>query len=97
MQRMSIGGLPFTKILILASNPQRRSHLCLDQEVRDISEGLQQAQHRQLFTLEQRRVVRSSVFSVLCWILILRLCISLGMVAEMKAYHSRMNLGSQAY
>jgi hypothetical protein len=46
------------KILILAANPKGTSPLRLDQEVRDISEGLRRSQHRDHFILEQRWATR---------------------------------------
>ncbi len=46
------------KILILAANPKDSSRLRLDQELRDIEEGLKRAQHRDQFTLTQRLAVR---------------------------------------
>ena len=49
--------LPQT-ILFLATNPKDTSRLRLDQELRDISEGLQRAQKRDQFNLEQRWAVR---------------------------------------
>ncbi|NJN91168.1 MAG: CHAT domain-containing protein [Leptolyngbyaceae cyanobacterium SL_5_14] len=45
-------------ILFLAANPKGTSLLRLDQEVRDITEGLQRAQHREYFQLKQRWAVR---------------------------------------
>lgn len=45
-------------ILFLASNPKDTGRLRLDQEVRDISEGLQRAKKRDQFALEQRWAVR---------------------------------------
>ena len=45
-------------ILFLAANPQGTTPLRLDQELRDISEGLQRAQKRDRFKLEQRSAVR---------------------------------------
>jgi hypothetical protein len=45
---------PATKtILFLAANPKGTSQLRLDQELRDIGEGLQRAKHRDRFQLEQ--------------------------------------------
>ncbi|MBD1915430.1 CHAT domain-containing protein [Phormidium sp. FACHB-322] len=46
------------KILILAANPKNTSRLRLDEELRDIEEGLKRAQHRDRFTLAQRLAVR---------------------------------------
>ncbi|NER82700.1 MAG: CHAT domain-containing protein [Leptolyngbya sp. SIO1D8] len=46
------------KILILAANPERTTHLRLDQEVREIEEGLRRSQKRDHFKLEQRWAVR---------------------------------------
>ncbi|MCV3215457.1 hypothetical protein OGM63_18385 [Plectonema radiosum NIES-515] len=47
------------KILILAANPKDTVRLRLDQEVRDIEEGLQLAAQRDKFTLQQKWAVRS--------------------------------------
>ena len=46
------------KILILAANPKNTPHLRLDQEVRDIEEGLTRAQQRDRFELVQRWAAR---------------------------------------
>jgi CHAT domain len=46
------------KILILAANPKGTSALRLDQELRDIADGLQRAQKREQFSLEQKLAVR---------------------------------------
>jgi|GEM_PF-6277658 len=46
-------------ILFLAANPKDTGRLRLDQELRDIAEGLQRAQKRDHFNLEQRLAVRS--------------------------------------
>lgn len=45
-------------ILFLAANPKNTERLQLDQELRDIAEGLQRAQKRDWFNLEQRLAVR---------------------------------------
>ncbi|BAY25522.1 hypothetical protein NIES2100_53280 [Calothrix sp. NIES-2100] len=45
-------------ILFLAANPKNTTRLRLDQELRDIGEGLQRAQKRDQFKLEQRLAVR---------------------------------------
>lgn len=45
-------------ILFLAANPRDTQPLRLGQELRDIDEGLQRAQHREEFQLEQRLAVR---------------------------------------
>jgi hypothetical protein len=45
-------------ILILTANPKGTSRLRLDQEVRDIAEGLQRAKKRDQFVLESRLAVR---------------------------------------
>ncbi|MBE9063057.1 CHAT domain-containing protein [cf. Phormidesmis sp. LEGE 11477] len=50
------------KLLILAANPQGSSRLRLDQEVRDISEGLKRAEHRDKFEIAQRWAVRPRDF-----------------------------------
>ena len=47
-----------TTILFLAANPKDTGRLRLDQELRDIAEGLQRAQKRDQFNLEQRLAVR---------------------------------------
>jgi WD40 repeat protein len=47
------------KILILAANPKNTVRLRLDQEVRDIEQGLQLAAQRDKFTLQQKWAVRS--------------------------------------
>lgn len=46
------------KLLILAANPTNTSRLCLEEELRDIDEGLRRAQHRDRFSLAQRLAVR---------------------------------------
>lgn len=46
------------KILILAANPKNSSRLRLDEELRDIEEGLRRSRHRDQFTLTQRLAVR---------------------------------------
>ncbi|MBD2205989.1 CHAT domain-containing protein [Calothrix sp. FACHB-1219] len=46
------------KILILAANPSNTSRLRLDQELRDIKEGLQRAQNRENFDLRYDLAVR---------------------------------------
>jgi hypothetical protein len=53
---------PKRKLLILAANPQGSTRLRLDKEVRDISEGLKRAQHRDEFEIAQRWAVRSRDF-----------------------------------
>ncbi len=45
-------------ILFLGANPQDTSRLRLDQELRDIGEGLQRSQQRDRFNLEQKWAVR---------------------------------------
>jgi hypothetical protein len=45
-------------ILFLAANPKDTGRLRLDQELRDIADGLQRAQKREQFNLEQRLAVR---------------------------------------
>ncbi|WP_204154381.1 TIR domain-containing protein [Leptolyngbya sp. CCY15150] len=49
---------PTQTILFLSANPKDTSRLRLDQELRDIDEGLRRAQHRDQFRLEQRSAVR---------------------------------------
>lgn len=46
------------KVLILAANPKDTSRLRLDQELRDIEEGLQRSQKRDQFSLKQQLAVR---------------------------------------
>jgi hypothetical protein len=46
------------KILILAANPKNTTPLRLDQEVREIDEGLTRAKQRDRFELEQKWAVR---------------------------------------
>lgn len=50
------------KLLILASNPKSTSRLRLDEEVRDISEGLRRAEHRDQFEIVQKWAVRPRDF-----------------------------------
>lgn len=50
------------KILILAANPKSTTRLRLDEEVRDISEGLKRARNRDTFEIEQRWAVRPRDF-----------------------------------
>jgi tetratricopeptide (TPR) repeat protein len=50
---------PAKKILILAANPKQTSRLRLDEEVRDIKEGLQRSPQRDKFILQQELAVRS--------------------------------------
>jgi len=47
------------KLLFLASNPKSATRLRLDEEIRDISEGLKRADHRDDFEIAQRWAVRS--------------------------------------
>ena len=49
---------PVKKLLILAANPKGTSPLRLDEEVREIEAGLQRAQKRDQFILEQKWAVR---------------------------------------
>jgi len=49
-------------ILILAANPKNTPRLRLDQEVREIDNGLQRAQRRDEFILKQVWAVRRSDF-----------------------------------
>ncbi|MEO1067529.1 MAG: CHAT domain-containing protein [Cyanobacteria bacterium J06638_6] len=46
------------KILILAANPKTTSRLRLDEELRDIEEGLKRSQQRDQFSLTQRLAAR---------------------------------------
>lgn len=50
------------KLLILAANPKSSTRLRLDEEVRDISEGLRRARHRDAFEIAQRWAVRPRDF-----------------------------------
>ena len=52
------GNAPVKTILILAANPKGTSRLRLDEEVREIEAGLQRAQKRDKFILEQKWAVR---------------------------------------
>jgi hypothetical protein len=45
-------------ILILTANPRTTSRLRLDEEIREIDEGLYRAKHREQFNLVQRWAVR---------------------------------------
>ena len=47
------------KILFLAANPKNTTRLRLDEELRDIKEGLRRAQQRDQFTLVSHEAVRS--------------------------------------
>jgi WD40 repeat protein len=49
-------------ILILAANPTNTSRLRLDEEIREIDEGLRRANRREQFKLEQKWAVRSRDF-----------------------------------
>lgn len=49
-------------ILILAANPQNTTPLRLDQEIREIDEGLRWANKREQYKLEQKRAVRPRDF-----------------------------------
>lgn len=46
------------RLLILAANPTNTNRLRLEEELREIDEGLRRAQHRDQFTLTQRLAVR---------------------------------------
>ena len=50
------------KLLILAANPKSSTRLRLDEEVRDISEGLKRSQNRDDFEIAQRWAVRPRDF-----------------------------------
>jgi hypothetical protein len=59
-QRQAAGiRMSVKKVLVLAANPIGTTRLRLDQEVREISTGLQRAKKRELFDLEQRWAVRT--------------------------------------
>jgi CHAT domain len=49
---------PIEKILILAANPKNSTPLRLDEEVREIDEGLKRSKYRDRFELEQKWAVR---------------------------------------
>ncbi|MGL6139345.1 MAG: CHAT domain-containing protein, partial [Planktothrix sp.] len=49
-------------ILILAANPTNTSRLRLEEEIREIDEGLRRANQRHLYKLEQKLAVRSRDF-----------------------------------
>jgi hypothetical protein len=49
---------PVKKILILAANPKTTPRLRLDEEVREIEEGLKRAKHRSQFEIHSRWAVR---------------------------------------
>jgi hypothetical protein len=49
---------PVRKILILASNPNTTPKLRLDEEVREVQEGLQRSKHRDQFEIQSRWAVR---------------------------------------
>jgi len=53
---------PKRKLLILAANPKSSTRLRLDEEVRDINEGLKRARHRDDFEIAQRWAVRPRDF-----------------------------------
>jgi hypothetical protein len=56
--RPEIPTTPNRTLLILAANPTNRDRLRLDQEVREIEEGLRRSKHRDRITLQQRWAVR---------------------------------------
>jgi hypothetical protein len=56
--KAAVSGDVVRKILILAANPKGTIQLRLDQEVRDIAEGLRRSQRRDQFVLEQQWAVR---------------------------------------
>ena len=53
---------PQRKLLILAANPKDSTRLRLDEEVRDISEGIKRSYHRDDFEIIQRWAVRPRDF-----------------------------------
>ena len=53
---------PVKTILILAANPKNTAPLRLDQEIREIDEGLRRANKREQYKLEQKWAVRSRDF-----------------------------------
>ena len=50
--------LPVKTILVLAANPKGTSKLRLDEEVREIDEGLRRSEHRECFQLKSRWATR---------------------------------------
>lgn len=46
-------------ILVLAANPSSTSRLRLDEEIREIDEGLRRANKRELFKLEQKWAIKT--------------------------------------
>ncbi|MDZ7963275.1 MAG: CHAT domain-containing protein [Aulosira sp. DedQUE10] len=54
--------IPVKTILILAANPTSTARLRLDEEVREIEEGLRRANKREQFKLEQKWAVRPRDF-----------------------------------
>ncbi|MEO1621201.1 MAG: CHAT domain-containing protein [Cyanobacteria bacterium J06632_3] len=50
------------KILLLGANPKNKTRLRLDEEIRDIQEGLARSHHRNAFELAQRWAVRPRDF-----------------------------------
>ena len=55
---MTITNVLSKSILILASNPKGTSKLRLDEEIREIAQGLQRSQKRERFILQQQWAVR---------------------------------------
>ncbi|MGB3641318.1 MAG: TIR domain-containing protein [Rivularia sp. (in: cyanobacteria)] len=53
------GDTPITRILILAANPKNSTKLRLDEEVREIAEGLRRSKEREKFVIDSRWAVRS--------------------------------------
>lgn len=53
-----ITGKQVKKILILSANPKTTPRLRLDEEVREIEEGLRRAKHRERFAIQSRWAVR---------------------------------------
>ncbi|MGB3760859.1 MAG: TIR domain-containing protein [Rivularia sp. (in: cyanobacteria)] len=53
------GDTPITRILVLAANPKDSTKLRLDEEVREIAEGLRRSKEREKFVIESRWAVRS--------------------------------------
>ena len=49
---------PRKTILILAANPKRTAQLRLDEEVREIEEGLRRSEHRSSFVVKSRWATR---------------------------------------
>ncbi|WP_337251579.1 hypothetical protein [Scytonema sp. HK-05] len=89
-------------ILLLAANPRNTSQLRLDEEVREIDEGLRRANKREQFKLEQKWAVRwhgvpafgdRAIFTEQSWTLSPRLFTSADTVLLKMALCWRMTRG----